>query len=49
MSLLKRLSIVLKDWNNPLMSWNPKDYGGIKEVNIPPDMLWVPDIILYNK
>ena len=31
------------------MTWKPGDFGGIKEVHVPPDMLWVPDIILYNK
>lgn len=38
-----------QDWNNPYMTWKPSDYGGVKEINIPPEMIWVPDIILYNK
>ena len=41
--------ISLQDWNNPYMTWKPEDYGGVMEIQIPPDMLWVPDIILYNK
>ncbi|PFX16347.1 neuronal acetylcholine receptor subunit alpha-7-like isoform X2 [Stylophora pistillata] len=36
------------DWNNPYMTWKPEEYGGNKVMNIPPEMLWVPDIILYN-
>lgn len=36
------------DWNNPYMTWRPQDYGGNKVMNIPPEMLWVPDIVLYN-
>ncbi|XP_020629895.1 neuronal acetylcholine receptor subunit alpha-10-like isoform X1 [Orbicella faveolata] len=37
------------DWNNPYMTWKPSDYGGAKEIMIPPEMIWVPDVILYNK
>lgn len=36
------------DWNNPYMTWKPSDYGGAKEIMIPPEMIWVPDVILYN-
>ena len=38
-----------QDWNSAYMTWKPEDYGGVKEIQIPPDMLWVPDVILYNK
>ena len=38
-----------QDWNNPYMTWKPNDYGGAKEIMIPPEMIWVPDVILYNK
>ena len=41
--------IIFQNWKNPLLTWNPPDYGDIKEVDLPPDRLWVPDIILYNK
>ena len=43
------LSFSSQDWNNPYMTWKPQDYGGNKVMNIPPEMLWVPDIVLYNK
>ncbi|KAM7446837.1 hypothetical protein ABFA07_004947 [Porites harrisoni] len=46
--LIKTHFWVRQDWFNPYMTWKPGDFGGIKEVHVPPDMLWVPDIILYN-
>lgn len=46
--LIKTHFWVRQDWNNPFMTWKPTDYGGVKEINIPPDMIWVPDIILHN-
>jgi len=46
--LIKTHFWVRQDWNNPYMTWKPEDYGGVMEIQIPPDMLWVPDIILYN-
>ena len=31
------------------MTWNPVDFYGVKQVAIPTDEIWVPDIILYNR
>ncbi|KAL3309964.1 hypothetical protein Ciccas_011480 [Cichlidogyrus casuarinus] len=35
-------------WMDRLLTWEPKTHKGIKEVRIPPDRLWTPDIVLYN-
>ncbi|KAL9985122.1 hypothetical protein ACROYT_G007489 [Oculina patagonica] len=35
-------------WINPRMAWNPSEYGGIKSINLNPELLWTPDIVLYN-
>lgn len=48
-ALSRLIEVIPQDWWNPFMKWNPSEFGGVKEINIPPDMLWVPDIILYNK
>ena len=31
------------------MTWDPSKYGGIKRVRIDPSLLWIPDIVLYNR
>ncbi|VDK76855.1 unnamed protein product [Litomosoides sigmodontis] len=28
--------------------WNPADYGGVTVLYVPSDMIWLPDIVLYN-
>ncbi|TMS32250.1 hypothetical protein L596_000117 [Steinernema carpocapsae] len=30
------------------MKWDPKEYGGITTIELPSDMLWKPDILLFN-
>lgn len=31
------------------MKWDPKDYGGVEEIHVSPEDIWVPDTLLYNK
>ncbi|CAB3400263.1 unnamed protein product [Caenorhabditis bovis] len=35
-------------WNDYHMKWNPKEYDGIETVRVPPDKVWLPDIVLFN-
>lgn len=35
-------------WNNPMLTWNPIEYDNISSVNIDKNLVWVPDICLYN-
>ncbi|KHJ95676.1 Neurotransmitter-gated ion-channel ligand binding domain protein [Oesophagostomum dentatum] len=37
-----------QEWNDELLRWNPDDFGGIKSIRIPCDLIWLPDIVLYN-
>lgn len=42
-------SVWLKQvWTDTRLSWNPKHYGGVSVLYIPYEMIWVPDIVLYN-
>jgi len=38
-----------QEWNDELLKWDPKEFGGIERVRIPCDKIWLPDIVLYNK
>ena len=40
--------IILKDWIDHKLKWDPSLYNNIKSVHIPADKLWKPDIILCN-
>ncbi|CAJ0580936.1 unnamed protein product, partial [Mesorhabditis spiculigera] len=35
-------------WIDYKMKWDPNEYGGIKDVQLPPNTLWKPDILLFN-
>ncbi|VBB31984.1 unnamed protein product [Acanthocheilonema viteae] len=42
-------SIWLKQvWIDKKLSWNPHIYGGVSVLYVPYEMIWVPDIVLYN-
>uniref|UniRef100_A0A1I7WNY2 Neur_chan_LBD domain-containing protein n=1 Tax=Heterorhabditis bacteriophora TaxID=37862 RepID=A0A1I7WNY2_HETBA len=43
-------SVWLKQvWIDKKLSWSPKNYGGVSVLYVPYEMIWVPDIVLYNK
>ncbi|KAI6231361.1 hypothetical protein M3Y95_00373400 [Aphelenchoides besseyi] len=35
-------------WTDFQMVWNPTHYGGLKEIRVSPDKVWLPDIVLFN-
>ncbi|MFH4973825.1 hypothetical protein AB6A40_000534 [Gnathostoma spinigerum] len=42
-------SVWLKQvWMDNKLSWDPKNYGGVSVLYVPYEMIWVPDIVLYN-
>ena len=36
-------------WTDYGLSWDPKKYSGIEVIRLPHDLVWKPDIFLYNK
>lgn len=43
------LWIFYQYWKNNLMKWDLKDYGGVEEIYVFFEDVWVLDILLYNK
>uniref|UniRef100_A0A8R1Y907 Uncharacterized protein n=1 Tax=Onchocerca volvulus TaxID=6282 RepID=A0A8R1Y907_ONCVO len=37
-----------QEWRDELLVWDPKEFGGIESIRIPCDLIWLPDIVLYN-
>uniref|UniRef100_F1KVU9 Neuronal acetylcholine receptor subunit alpha-10 n=1 Tax=Ascaris suum TaxID=6253 RepID=F1KVU9_ASCSU len=37
-----------QEWKDELLRWDPKEFGGIQSIRIPCDLIWLPDIVLYN-
>ncbi|XP_053997122.1 neuronal acetylcholine receptor subunit alpha-7-like isoform X1 [Hylaeus anthracinus] len=36
------------EWNDVNMRWNVSEYGGVRDLRIPPHRLWKPDVLMYN-
>ena len=36
-------------WRDYKLKWDPEEYGGVKQLHVPSDHIWTPDIVLYNK
>lgn len=46
---LKRARLLLlQRWTNHRISWDPDDFCGITRVSVPQDILWKPDIFIYE-
>ncbi|KAK4467829.1 hypothetical protein MN116_008752 [Schistosoma mekongi] len=35
-------------WSDYHFQWNASDYENIRQINLPPERMWKPDILLYN-
>ncbi|XP_008302876.1 neuronal acetylcholine receptor subunit alpha-7 [Stegastes partitus] len=35
-------------WHDSYLQWNPADYPGVANVRFPDNLIWKPDILLYN-
>ncbi|XP_033752039.1 neuronal acetylcholine receptor subunit alpha-6-like [Pecten maximus] len=35
-------------WQDSRLMWDPDDYSQVDHINIPDELIWTPDIILYN-
>ena len=40
---------LLQFWYDYKLVWEPDEYGGVKQLHVPSDHIWRPDIVLYNK
>uniref|UniRef100_A0A1I7U1K4 Neur_chan_LBD domain-containing protein n=1 Tax=Caenorhabditis tropicalis TaxID=1561998 RepID=A0A1I7U1K4_9PELO len=36
-------------WQDEFLTWNPSDFGNIKSLHVPSEMIWKPDLLVYNK
>ena len=35
-------------WKDERLAWNPEEYGGVKQLNVPSDKVWMPDVVCFN-
>ncbi|TRY98691.1 hypothetical protein DNTS_004805 [Danionella cerebrum] len=39
---------VMQEWNDYKLRWNPEDFENVTSIRIPSEIIWRPDIVLYN-
>uniref|UniRef100_A0AAY4AZZ1 Cholinergic receptor, nicotinic, alpha 4b n=1 Tax=Denticeps clupeoides TaxID=299321 RepID=A0AAY4AZZ1_9TELE len=39
---------VKQEWNDYKLRWNPDEYENVTSIRIPSEIIWRPDIVLYN-
>uniref|UniRef100_A0A8C9Y9I7 Neuronal acetylcholine receptor subunit alpha-7 n=1 Tax=Sander lucioperca TaxID=283035 RepID=A0A8C9Y9I7_SANLU len=47
LTLLQIIDVV-SYWTDIYLSWNPESYPGVQNLRFPSNLVWVPDILLYN-
>ncbi|CAI4222662.1 unnamed protein product [Auanema sp. JU1783] len=35
-------------WYDEFLLWNPDEFGGVSTLHVPSDMIWKPDLLVYN-
>ncbi|XP_015348436.2 neuronal acetylcholine receptor subunit alpha-4 [Marmota marmota marmota] len=40
---------VKQEWHDYKLRWDPRDYENVTSIRIPSELIWRPDIVLYNK
>ncbi|XP_041060355.1 neuronal acetylcholine receptor subunit alpha-4-like [Carcharodon carcharias] len=39
---------IKQEWHDFKLRWNPLEYGNVTSIRVPSELLWRPDIVLYN-
>ncbi|KPM03606.1 acetylcholine receptor subunit alpha-like protein 1-like protein 2, partial [Sarcoptes scabiei] len=39
---------VTQEWYDNKLKWDPEEYGGVLQLYVPSEQIWLPDIVLYN-
>ena len=46
---LRLIQCFVQEWTDSNMRWDESEYGGVKDIRMPPSSLWKPDILMYNR
>ncbi|KFP30684.1 Neuronal acetylcholine receptor subunit alpha-2, partial [Colius striatus] len=37
-----------QEWSDYKLRWNPADFDNVTSIRVPSEMIWIPDLVLYN-
>ncbi|XP_054718587.1 acetylcholine receptor subunit alpha-like 1 [Uloborus diversus] len=40
--------LIYQEWSDHKLKWDPDEYGGVRQLYVPAEQIWLPDIVLYN-
>ena len=40
---------IWQEWTDNNLRWNESEYGNVKDLRFPPNVIWTPDILMYNR
>ncbi|KAM9821148.1 LOW QUALITY PROTEIN: neuronal acetylcholine receptor subunit alpha-2-like [Neosynchiropus ocellatus] len=46
--LFVRHNDAFQEWVDYKLQWNPSDFDNVTAIRVPSELIWVPDIVLYN-
>lgn len=46
---MNTINVFPQEWNDYKLRWNPEEYENVTSIRIPSEIIWRPDIVLYNK
>jgi len=46
--ILKINAFTMMQWEDPGLSWNASEFEDIKNINMGSNLIWTPDVVLYN-
>lgn len=46
---LMRVYVPWQEWSDYKLRWNPEEFENVTSIRIPSELIWRPDIVLYNK
>ena len=44
-----RVHIMMQYWQDDFFTWDPSDYGGLDNLHMRAEKIWLPDITLYEE
>uniref|UniRef100_A0A672Z2A9 Cholinergic receptor nicotinic alpha 2 subunit n=1 Tax=Sphaeramia orbicularis TaxID=375764 RepID=A0A672Z2A9_9TELE len=42
------LTVCRQEWTDYKLQWSPSDFDNLTSIRVPSELIWVPDIVLYN-
>ena len=46
--MLTTTGLIICDWKDERLMWNPDDYFNVTDIVIRPDRIWLPELALMN-